>query len=365
MIEGAIEMKLRPFVYKTVITLILSASIVLTLLPGNVQAASMKTEGALITQTSFEVKWSGSKEYDYWRIRYSEADKTGEYGSYKTVKILTRSIKSFLVKKLKKNTYYTFEITGGTKKGKKYKPLTYDYFWNVYTGISQAEWMDYAASDAPCSPSCIELWGYSEENGLPAKGFQIYRKEKGESSYTKIETIGKKGFPYKDTTVKKGKTYQYRIRSYGSLNGKTLYSPFSSVLTRSAVNQKGKFRSKKISASKGELVLKLESVSWNADLILKSDSLSVPAGEDDAIPVVIKEYSTDNKSWRVLSKRSKITLKDGTSIYLRLRPKTKTLSMKKVRSVIGENVTYDNLPCIFGLTVGGNGSAVHNDEYIH
>ena len=333
--------------------------------PGGVRAANMKIKGKLINQTSYKITWSGTKEYRYWRIRRAIIKKDGRQSAYKTIKVLKRTNKSFTIKKLKKDRQYVFEITGGIKKKGKYKPLMYDYFWDVYTGLSRAEWQDYAGSDAPCSPTYIDLWGYCQSDGLPVKGFQIYRRKKGEKIFKKIATINKKGFPYRDKKVEKGVSYQYRLRTYGTYKKKRIYSPYSSVLTRSAINQKGKFLSEKISCTQEELVVKLASLPYNADLILRAGSLFFPEEEEEEIGLVIKGYSYDNKTWKNLSEEGKITLQAGKTVYLRLISGNGNQDMTLVNSLKGDVVTYDNLPCFFGIAIGGEGSTTHNDEFIH
>ena len=333
--------------------------------PGGVRAANMKIKGKLVNQTSYKITWSGTKEYRYWRIRRAIIKKNGEQSPYKTIKVLKRANRSFTIKKLKKDRQYVFEITGGIKKKGKYKPLMYDYFWNVYTGLSRAEWQDYASSDAPCSPTYIDLWGYCQSDGLPVKGFQIYRRKKGEKKFKKIATINKKGFPYRDKKVEKGVTYQYRIRTYGTYKKKRIYSPYSSVLTRSAINQNGKFLSEKISCTKDELVVKLESVPYNAALTLRADSLCFPGEEDEGIALVIKGYSYDNKTWKILSQEGKLILPAGKTVYLRLTSVNGNQDMTSGKSLYGDYVIYENLPCFFGIEIGGEGSATHNNEFIH
>ena len=62
-----------------------------------------------------------------------------------------------------------------------------------------------------------------------ATGYQIYRSTDG-GSYKKVKTITKAStVSWKDTTVKAGKTYRYKIRAYVKANGTTIYGSFSSV----------------------------------------------------------------------------------------------------------------------------------------
>lgn len=63
-----------------------------------------------------------------------------------------------------------------------------------------------------------------------AKGYQIYRAASYNGQYTKVKTVkGEASVSWKDTHVKKGQKYYYKVRSYCKINGKTQYSPYSSV----------------------------------------------------------------------------------------------------------------------------------------
>ena len=61
-----------------------------------------------------------------------------------------------------------------------------------------------------------------------ASGYVIYRKTGKKGSYKKIKTVkNKKTIKYTDKTVKKGKTYYYRIRAYTLLDGKKVYGSYT------------------------------------------------------------------------------------------------------------------------------------------
>lgn len=64
-----------------------------------------------------------------------------------------------------------------------------------------------------------------------ATGYEIYRAESKKGSYKKIATVKKAStVSYTDTkSLKKGKTYYYKVRAYVKVNGKTYYSDYSSV----------------------------------------------------------------------------------------------------------------------------------------
>ena len=69
-------------------------------------------------------------------------------------------------------------------------------------------------------------WTYS----WGAEGYEIFRATKKNGKYTKIKTVNKDTFRYVDKSVKSGKTYYYKVRSYMTTsNKKKHYSAFSGV----------------------------------------------------------------------------------------------------------------------------------------
>lgn len=63
-----------------------------------------------------------------------------------------------------------------------------------------------------------------------AKGYQIYRYDG--KKWKNLRTINKSStLTYTDKSVKAGKTYKYKVRSYAIVSGKKIYSPFSSINT--------------------------------------------------------------------------------------------------------------------------------------
>ena len=68
--------------------------------------------------------------------------------------------------------------------------------------------------------------GWKKVSG--ASGYVIYRKTGKKGSYKKIKTVkNRKTTKYTDKTVKKGKTYYYRIRAYTLVDGKKVYGSYT------------------------------------------------------------------------------------------------------------------------------------------
>jgi hypothetical protein len=68
-------------------------------------------------------------------------------------------------------------------------------------------------------------WGL--KNASELKGFIVYRTIKGTKSWMPISSLLKEGI-YEDSSVKKGKSYDYQIRTYAQ-NGQVSVSPSKSI----------------------------------------------------------------------------------------------------------------------------------------
>lgn len=60
-----------------------------------------------------------------------------------------------------------------------------------------------------------------------ADGYEIYRGKTQNGDYTKIRTASKASTTYKSVNLKTGKSYYYKMRAYKVVNGKKVYSSFS------------------------------------------------------------------------------------------------------------------------------------------
>ena len=72
---------------------------------------------------------------------------------------------------------------------------------------------------------------WSKTGSYAVDKYQIYRSTKETSGFKSIATKAKTVSTYKDTTVKKGKTYYYKVRGYRTVNGKKVYTQWSPVVS--------------------------------------------------------------------------------------------------------------------------------------
>ena len=84
-------------------------------------------------------------------------------------------------------------------------------------------------------------------------GYEIYRATSKNGKYAKIKTHAKNSF--KDTKLKAGKTYYYKVRAYKLVNGMKIYGDYSSVV---AMETKTSKPSIKVKAGKKQV-----KITWN------------------------------------------------------------------------------------------------------
>ena len=222
-----------------------------------VQAANIRVNGKMMSQTSCRIKLKKYKDITHWKVRMAAMSEDGNQEPYSTIKKMKVSKKTYTVTDLQPDTYYFFEIVGCVKQDGKLKNVIYDYYY-CYTGLSTVGWTDYAASDAPCSPEGITLWYGCWDDGLPISGYELYRREDGSDDWTMLAKTAPDETDYEDKEIEAGKTYYYRVRAYGTYNGETIYSEYSDEMMRSAVNMEGSFSSTLIKQTGSTVIVKIE-----------------------------------------------------------------------------------------------------------
>ena len=171
--------------------------------------------------------------------------------------------------------------------------------------------------------------------------------------------------------VTSGTCYDYKLRAYATINGKRVYSAYSDILTRGAVNKKPEYTTTVISRDKENLLIRLDSAKYNGALVLDGTSLSLCDSDnesdiqDSENTVKIASYSTDGTTYTNMGKKDTVALKGGESIYLKLVPTATTVDMTS-GSILGTTeITYNTWPCILRLNLNGKGYATQNLEMIH
>lgn len=129
------------------------------------------------------------------------------------------------------NNYMRMSVVKTLKKGEYYCGVG-DWKYNLKNVVGKSYRLTISAKLAN-KPSITKVKKTSNTSALitikrtsDATGYQIYRKTSG--AWKKIKTINNSTSSYKNTGLKHGKTYYYKVRAYKKVNGKTYYSDYSS-----------------------------------------------------------------------------------------------------------------------------------------
>lgn len=160
-------------------------------------------------------KGSGVTGYKIYRKPYG--------GSYTCIKTITDAATvSYTNTGLKTGTkyYYKIKATGETADGK--------VVYSAYSAVKAAKpYLKKPVLKTTAGKKSVTLkWNRI----AGASGYKIYRSVKKGSGYKCIKTM-KKGttVSYKNTKLKKGKKYYYKVRAYRIVAGKKVYSSYSAV----------------------------------------------------------------------------------------------------------------------------------------
>ena len=91
---------------------------------------------------------------------------------------------------------------------------------NVSTALSK---VSFTSLTAPKKKRNQLKWKSVEK----ATGYKVYRRVYGTTKWTLVKTTS--SLSYANTAVTSKKTYQYRIRAYRTMNGVTIYGPYSTI----------------------------------------------------------------------------------------------------------------------------------------
>lgn len=175
-----------------------------------------KTTGVKATSASYtsaKVTWkktTGATGYYVYRA-------TSKKGSYK--KIATTKSTSYTNKKLSFNKTYYYKIVAYYKGKDKTQKASASSIVSVKTILPKTS----IKSVKKGSKRLIISW--NKVTG--AQGYQVYRSTKKSGSYKRIKAV--KGTSFTNISLKSKKTYYYKVRAYRKVNGKYIYSKFSSI----------------------------------------------------------------------------------------------------------------------------------------
>lgn len=192
-----------------------SEKVVAVTKPDKVAELSARTLGA----SEIELTWKKSSHVTGYQI-YRLDGQTGKYVKIATVEESMPA--SYTDRKLSAATEYSYKVRAYKNfEGTNY----YGSFSNVKSQVTKPDKVQRLKASTKASAVTLK-WAASEN----VTGYQIYRLNTKTKKYEKIATInGADKITYKNKSLKKGKTYRYKIRAYKTYNGTTYYGGFSSV----------------------------------------------------------------------------------------------------------------------------------------
>lgn len=176
----------------------------------NIEVKPMTQVSVTATSSSVKLTWPAVDSAQGYAI-YN--------GSNRLVKTVTTT--SFTQKKLKSMTNYTFKV----------RPYVVSdgatYFGDFSNTVT--------ITTNPPTPSGVKVKAGSKQAKISWKkikgvtGYEVYRSTKKSSGYKKVATIKKASTTsYTNKKLKKNKKYYFKVRAYKTVNGKKLYSSYSS-----------------------------------------------------------------------------------------------------------------------------------------
>ncbi|MBR2417960.1 MAG: leucine-rich repeat protein [Clostridia bacterium] len=172
-----------------------------------------KTSKITATQTTdtIKLKWNKVTGADGYRV-YQYNSKTGKYEKIKT---LTGT--SYTVKKLKAGTTYKVAVKAYTKDGG-------ETIWAASSVSFRT--CTKPANPAPKATSSASKATIKWSKVTGATGYVIYMQDDF-GDYNKIGST--KSTSYTKKSLKKGRTYYFRVRAYKTLDGKNIYGGYKTV----------------------------------------------------------------------------------------------------------------------------------------
>ena len=281
---------------------------------------------------SISVKWKTKKNvkrYVIYRTDVTKAvtdqdyDRMFKMSDYKKIAKVSGTKKSYKDKKVKNNHYYAYVVNAYKRVNGKYKLAYTSYDRDCYEyccrGLGIPELLNGGdGENFSNSKSCVYLY-HQTYCGVDPSSVVLYRKAEGESNYKKIsyktvEKIQNLAGTIKDTTVKPGTIYYYKIKTKKKYNGKTYYSKLSKPLRIPVVNVTGKYTVSAIPVPENpdEIIIGFTSDEDNGVLTI-SQSNWTDGTEND---IRALEYSYDNVSWKSMT-GSKAVIEPGKTAYIK------------------------------------------------
>lgn len=182
-----------------------------TIKPQRVTSLKQKTPYSTSTITMRWKKVSGATGY----VVYRASSKQGKY-----TKIATTTSTSDKNRKLKTGTKYYYKVRA-------YTTVNGTRIYGSFSAITVMSTKPQAPAVKVTAGSKMAKVTWKKVTG--ASGYEVNMSTSSKGKYTKIKTVSSKTTSYNKTRLTENKTYYFKVRAYKNVNGKKVYSDWSSV----------------------------------------------------------------------------------------------------------------------------------------
>lgn len=159
-------------------------------------------------------KVSGASGY----VIYRATSKDGKYTALKTIS--SSQITTYTNSSLNTGTTYYYKI-------KAYRTVGKNKIYSNYSSVVSAKPKLSTPSITLSTSSKKATIKWKKVSG--ASGYELYRATSKNGKYTKIATLKNSVTSYTNSKLTSKKTYYFKLRTYRTVNGKKIYSSYSSI----------------------------------------------------------------------------------------------------------------------------------------
>lgn len=141
-------------------------------------------------------------------------------GKYKHIASVTKGT-SYKVSKLSAGTTYKFKI----RAYKKDDGTIWGDYSSEFATATKTKTPTLKVSASSTKGKAVAKWS----NVSGETGFQLFYSSKSSGGFKKVKTYSKNVLEGSKTGLTSGKTYYFKVRAYKKVDGKYIYSSFSSV----------------------------------------------------------------------------------------------------------------------------------------
>ncbi len=174
-------------------------------------------------------------------------------------------------------------------------------------------------------------------------GYKIYRMEN--DKFVHIKTTNKT--TYKDSNLKYNKTYQYKIRAYKKVNGKTIFGKYSSIKSGKTSPKTPSFTLSSYDYNKVKITINKVSgaISYKVYRSSKKNGTYTCIGStsESIIDTKLKTGKTYYYKVKAVGKSGKVKTYSKISSYKTIAPKLKTASFKVSLTDKGVKISIDKV----------------------